>query len=70
MRRAVAEREVALAGERARAESILRSLAEGLCLLDDDLRIVFVNPRRIETRIELTVDRQTRRLRNACRHSG
>jgi NtrC-family two-component system sensor histidine kinase KinB len=44
MRRAVAEREAALASERARAESILRSLAEGLCLLDDDLRIVYVNP--------------------------
>lgn len=44
MRRSVAEREAALAGERARAESILRSLAEGLCLLDDELRIVFVNP--------------------------
>jgi signal transduction histidine kinase len=44
MRGAVAERETALASERARAESILRSLAEGLCLLDHDLRIVFVNP--------------------------
>ena len=45
MRRAVAERETALASERARAESILRSLAEGLCLLDHDQRIAFVNPR-------------------------
>jgi signal transduction histidine kinase/CHASE3 domain sensor protein len=44
MRRAVAERERALASERARAESILRSLAEGLCLLDHELRIVYVNP--------------------------
>lgn len=44
MRGAVAEREAALASERARAESILRSLAEGLCLLDHDLRTVFVNP--------------------------
>jgi signal transduction histidine kinase len=44
MRRAVAEREAALASERARAESILRSLAEGLCLLDQNQRIVYVNP--------------------------
>ncbi|MGE3270566.1 MAG: ATP-binding protein [Chloroflexota bacterium] len=44
MRRAVSERETALASERARAESILRSLAEGLCLLDHDMRIVYVNP--------------------------
>ena len=44
MRLAVAERERALASERARAESILRSLAEGLCLLDHELRIVYVNP--------------------------
>jgi signal transduction histidine kinase/CHASE3 domain sensor protein len=44
MRQAVAERERALAAERARAESILRSLAEGLCLLDRNLRIVYVNP--------------------------
>ena len=44
MRRAVAERERALASERARAESILRSLAEGLCLLDHEQRIVYVNP--------------------------
>jgi nitrogen fixation/metabolism regulation signal transduction histidine kinase len=44
MRRVVAEREAALASERARAESILRSLAEGLCLLDDELQIVYVNP--------------------------
>ena len=44
MRQAVAEREAALASERARAESILRSLAEGLCLLDQQRRIVYVNP--------------------------
>jgi PAS domain S-box-containing protein len=44
MRTAVADRESALASERARAESILRSLAEGLCLLDPERQIVFVNP--------------------------
>jgi len=44
MRTAVADREAALASERARAESILLSLAEGLCLLDHDLTVAFANP--------------------------
>ena len=45
MRQAVAEREAALAAERARAESILRSLDEGLCLLDARGRVAYANPR-------------------------
>jgi len=45
MRRAVAEREAALGAERARAESILRSLDEGLCLLDARGRVAYANPR-------------------------
>jgi len=41
----VAEREAALVAERARAESILRSLDEGLCLLDARGRVAYANPR-------------------------
>lgn len=45
MRRAVADREAALAAERARAESILLSLDEGLCLLDAKGWVAYANPR-------------------------